>query len=50
MPIKVTKIPQEGKKNTGEFNSNNKTSKKVVLDPQEKTLETQHSINHQKQK
>jgi len=34
-----------------EFNSNNKTSKRVVLDPQEKTtLETQPSINQQKMK
>ena len=38
------------RKNWSKFNSNNKTSKKVVLDPQEKTLETQPSINHQKQK
>ena len=35
-------------KNLQEFNSNNKTSKRVVLDPQEKTtLETLPSINQQ---
>ena len=37
------------RKNLSEFNSNNKTSKRDVLDPQEKTtLETQTSINQQK--
>ena len=38
-------------KNWSEFNSSNKSSKRVVLDPQEKTtLETQPSINQQKRK
>ena len=39
------------RKNSSEFNSNNKTSKRVVLDPQEKTtLEIQPSINQHKRK
>ena len=37
------------RKKLSEFNSNNKTSKRVVLDPQEKTtLKTQPTINQQK--